>query len=104
MYTQEMMTDAIQSFSENPYWKEYYDTAPSVACKTRIAFNFCSTDYGIEGYFESKEDFWAERKRLEAQLDLADWKHLLKYSGNNPWRGKCMKEIKELEEGNNNER
>ena len=92
MYTEEMISDAIESATSNPYWKECYETAPSDICKERIAIDFCYSKYG-DGYNDD-----AERTRLESQLDLADWKHLLKYSGNNPWRSKCRKKVMELEE------
>ena len=98
MYTKKMIDDAIEKSSKNPYWKKVYETAPSDTCRKRIALDYCYSIYG-DGYDDD-----AERDRLEAQLDLADWKHLLKYSGVNPWRGKCRKKIKELEEGSNNER
>ena len=31
---------AIDLFTQNPYWKECYETAPSEACKDRIALSF----------------------------------------------------------------
>lgn len=96
MYTQEVMDKAVKRL-KNPYWKEYYESAPSDACKERIAFNFAFSHYGIEDYFESGEEFRNERDRIESQLDLADWKHLLKYSGNNPWHTKCRNKVRELE-------
>ena len=92
MYTKKMIDDAIEHFSKNSYWKEEYETAPSDTCRERIAIDYCYSLYG-NGYDDD-----SERDRLEAQLSLADWKHLLKYSGNNPWRGKCRQKIRELEE------
>lgn len=92
MYSKEMIAYAINQFTKNPYWREEYETAPSDICKQRVALDFCFSTYYGQGYNDDDE-----RKRLESQLDLGDWKHLLKYSGNNPWRTKCKQKIAELE-------
>ena len=97
MYTQEMKEKALSRFLENPYWREYYETAPSEECKDRIVFTFCFSLYGDEGFFASIEDFKNAGETLESKLGLADWKHLLKYAGVNPFRSKCGAKIEELE-------
>ena len=96
MYTKKMMREAVQEFQDFS-WGEYYETAPSEACKDRIAFMFCFSRYGDEGYFKDPEEFKRERDKLEARLDLADWQHLLKCSGKNQWSTKCRSMVEKLQ-------
>ena len=101
MYTKEMVDKAVEHFIANPAYGEEYNTAPSDSCKERIAFSYCNSIYNWESFFSSIEEFKAERDKIESKLDIKDWKHLLKYSGNNPWHSKCLKKIKELEAAQN---
>ena len=100
MYTKEMADKVIEHFTKNEYWKEEYENAPSEECRELIVFQHCRGQLGRDDYFKDLEEYKTERERLESKLSLADWKHLLKYSGNNPWRGKCRQKIKELEAAN----
>ena len=82
----------LEEFLENPFWKEYYEDAPSDVCKEYIQYEFLYSDN------EEYEDEAVEILHgLEDKLGLEDWKHLEKYAGNNPFRGKCRERIKELE-------
>lgn len=81
---------ALKTFLKNDYWKEYYETAPSDACREYIKREFVGSlymDAGEEG----------DTKALEPTLSADDWRHLLKYAGNNPFRPYCRKKIAELE-------
>ena len=89
------MEAAVKRFTKNPYWKKYYEEAPSDACKQYIALQFqnsASVADG-EGTLNLKDEF----KKCEDQFTLEDWKHMEKYAGNTPFRSKCRSKIKELE-------
>ncbi len=88
---------AVENFSENPHWKNYYDTAPSGACRRYISLEFYYSENFLNG--KDRVSFDEERKELEDKFGVEDWKHLAKYAGNNPFRGKCRKKIRELSEG-----
>ena len=81
---------ALEQFLKNDYWKEYYDTAPSDECREYIKREFVGSIYpdaGEEG----------NARALEPTLSADDWRHLLKYAGNNMFRPYCKKKIAELE-------
>ena len=82
---------AIGVFLKNPYWKEYYETAPSEECKEYIEHDFYFSLFGGSEEIEKRD------KELEDLFSVDDWKHLAKYAGNNPFKGKCRKKIRELE-------
>lgn len=73
------MKRSVDDFCENPFWNDYYTLAPSENCRRYVALEFYYSDDPDE-----EEEVVEEIKRLESQLDLDDWKHLLKYCGNNP--------------------
>lgn len=81
---------ALKKFMENDYWKEYYESAPSEECREYIKREFVGSLYPDAG-----EE--ADTKALEPTLKADDWRHLLKYAGNNPFRPYCRKKIRELE-------
>ena len=78
-------------------WIEEYDNAPTLARKKYMALTRADTVENLEKYFSSREEYRAELKRLLDEFTLEDWKHAYKYSGNNPWRLRCKKEIERLE-------
>ena len=81
----------LAEWLENPHWAAFYNEAPSDKLKEYIALDFY--------YSESGEDEVAEvLDAVEDELSLDDWKHLLKYSGNDPNRAKIMRRITELEQ------
>lgn len=92
MKVEKDVKDALKLFLKNPFWKKYYETAPSDVCKEYIALEF--------GYsMAPKSDKYASRREeLEDMFTVDDWKHIAKYAGNNPFKGKCLRKIKELEE------
>ena len=81
---------ALKTFLKNEHWKEYYETAPSDECREYIKREFVGSLYGNAG-----EE--SDRKALEPTLSADDWRHLMKYAGNNPFRPYCRKKIAELE-------
>lgn len=78
-------------FLKNPHWKEYYKKAPSDACREYIANEFCFSLFGED------DDRTKQDAELEGLFTVEDWKHLGKYAGNNPFRGKCREMIKKLD-------
>ena len=90
--------EAVNAFIKNSAWKSYYEDAPSKVCKRYVELDFYrSHDYSAL-YPDSAElkAVRAEQKKLQERMSLADWKHLAKYTGNNPFRAKCMEKIKAL--------
>ncbi len=92
----EKLNESVSSFVENPHWKKYLEEAPSGECKAYIKLNFYLSDIESDG--PEKDAVIDKMNAYEDKLGLADWKHLLKYAGNNPFAGKCKKRIAELSE------
>lgn len=76
MTQKERLKEAIQIFSKNEYWKEYYETAPSKLCKDYIACEFSRSEFHVPA------DLTRE-KAIEPNLTKVDWEHLLRYAGGN---------------------
>lgn len=85
---------AVERFLENPFWKKYYEDAPSEACKKYIELEFTNSMSVADG--KGMLDIKEESQKCEDAFGIEDWKHLAKYAGNNPFRGKCLKKIREL--------
>ena len=66
----------------NPFWKEYYETAPTVTCKRYIELEFYYSEYF--GNIPDYEEFEKENNKLEQDFVKVDWEHLYKYCANNP--------------------
>ena len=64
---------------ENPFWREYYENAPSEKCRELIALEFRYSDDDGD-----LEELLREMESVEEELGLEDWKHLYRYCGNNP--------------------
>lgn len=92
----EKLNESVESFVENPHWAKYLDDAPSGACKAYIKLNFYLSDIDSDG--AEKIAVIEKMDEYEGKLSAEDWKHLLKYAGNNPFAGKCKKKIAELSE------
>ena len=82
--------EGLGEWLDNPYWKAFYEEAPTEACKKYVAIYFYASDTEDEAAFE-------EMDKLEKDFGLSEWKHLLKFSGNTPEKAKIMKKIQELE-------
>ena len=92
MVKESAVENAKSVYLQNPYWKKAYDEAPSDAARRH-----CELDFYNSWYFGSKDGI-AEQRRIEKNLTLDDWKYLLKYSANSPFRAKCLENIKRLED------
>ena len=85
---------ARELFSENSYWNNIYENAPSEACKARLALIFYYSTFFDEA--SEDEEFFQYMQEIEDKLDLEDWKYLLKCQGNNPGVVKIKQKIAEL--------
>ena len=83
------LKEILALYLENPYWREYYETAPTELCREYIALEFYLSDY-------ESEEALAEIRRIEDILGLDDWRHLYKYCGNNPRKKLIRDRIREL--------
>lgn len=81
---------AVKVFCKNPFWKEYYETAPSDECKEYIGLQFGYSMNPKSDEYNSRSD------ELEDMFTIDDWRHLAKYAGNNPFRGRCIMKVREL--------
>ncbi len=80
---------ALETFLKNDSWKEYYEKAPSEACRKAIEGEFVrslNSEYGEE----------YSRETLERTLALEDWKWLYEWCGNNPRKAFIAGKIREL--------
>ena len=66
----------LKEWLKNPYWAEYYSGAPSDRCREFIALEFYYSEH-------EEEETGKEMDRIEAEMDQADLRHLLRYCGNN---------------------
>ena len=80
--------EGLNEWLQNPYWAEYYNTAPSDRCKEYIALDFYYSDTEDEGAAEALDKF-------EPFLELEDWEHIYKYT-EGPERAKIAQKIAEL--------
>lgn len=85
---------ARELFSENSYWNNIYEKAPSDVCKMRLALTFYASTFYEEA--SQDEEFFETLQEVEDNLGLEDWEYLLKCQGNNPGRVKIKQKIKEL--------
>ena len=79
----------LNEWLKNPFWREYYELAPSDKCREMIALEFMYSEY------DSRE-IAAEIDEKEKELTLEDWQHLYRYCGNNPSKTYIRKKIREL--------
>ena len=80
----------LNEWLENPSWKEYYETAPSIECQTLIALEFW--------YSETEDDEAGKAMdAIEEQMNAEELRHLMACCGNNPRKGILARKIAELE-------
>ncbi len=60
----------FDSFMKNPFWKKYYEDAPSEACKQYIALQFFNSYRVSNG--EKPVSFAEERNELEKDFGVGD--------------------------------
>ena len=80
---------------KNPYWREYYETAPSEYCKRYIQLKFYFSEY--LGNIPDYDEFKAACDRLENCFTKKDWQHLLKHCANNPRRTYYRNKLQQAE-------
>ena len=64
------MEKGFEQFMKNPYWRAYYENAPSETAKQYIAAGF------------EKGDHHEEMKRLMSLMNLEDVKYMYEHSSN----------------------
>lgn len=72
---------AVEEFRKNPYWREYYDNAPTENCKRYVALEFYQSEY------LDLQATQQERRALREAMTLQDFEHLYEYVGHNPLKG-----------------
>jgi len=84
------LKENLETWLENPYWREYYETAPSDLCRTVISLEFWESEHetGAADYVI---------RDLESSLSAEDWRHLGRYCGNNPRKQYIHDRILDLE-------
>ena len=85
----------IREWLENPYWKKYYEDAPSDPCREYIALEFRYSD-------TEDEEIGEEMDRLLETLRAVDLRHLAAYAGNNPERAALLRLAEEMETSKRN--
>lgn len=80
----------IREWLENPYWKKYYEEAPSDQCREYIALEFRYSD-------TEDEEIAEEMDALLGMLKAEGLRHLAAYAGNNPERVALMRRAEEME-------
>ena len=83
------MDESLKEWLENPYWREYYEKAPSDKCREFITLEFRYNDT------EEEEDA-RKMDEAESRLDVEDLKHLAKFEGNTPRKAELMRKIRSL--------
>ena len=68
------MKTGFELFMENPYWKGYFDNAPSKSLKDYIKFKF---NNNLSIVSEKEENYFEKRKALEDKLTNEDWEYLI---------------------------
>lgn len=84
-----MAEKALETFLKSDSWREYYEQAPSDACRKAIQGEFVRSlnkVYGAE----------YRREALEENLTLEDWIWLYKWCGNNIRKGRIAGIIRDL--------
>ena len=86
----EELEQCLAEWLENPYWREYYETAPSDECKEFIALEFMFNDTEDDEIAEMMDE-------AESKLKVEDLKHLAKYEGNTPRLEELKQRIAKME-------
>lgn len=89
MIDEKAVQENLQEWFENPYWEEYYETAPSDTCKSFIALSFYYSETEDEEVGEAMDE-------MEKKLSLEDLEHLYKYA-TGPGKAKIAKMIQRMQ-------
>lgn len=83
---------AVAQGCQNPYWKQYYEEAPTKECKRYIALRFL---FSISAFTTEELILYKEEKNtLQNLFGIEDWRHLFRYAGHNPLKIYYRKMIK----------
>lgn len=82
--------DAIDGFLKNPYWKRYYDNAPTDECREYIACTFSFSKHG-------DPDDLSRKKSIEPKLKASDWRYLYENEGNPQMKSILEEKMKKAE-------
>ena len=82
-------TEILNKWLKNPYWRGYYEQAPTENCREMIALEFMYSE-------NDSEEIAAALDEKERTLTLKDWQHLYKYCGNNPRKKLIQNRIREM--------
>ena len=82
--------NVLDEYMGNPYWAEYYHSAPSDRCREFIALEFYYSEY-------EDEETGAAMDGIEEQMNAEELRHLMKHCGNNPRKGILARRIAEQE-------
>lgn len=96
MIDYQKVEENLQAWLKNPYWKECYETAPSETAKWNVALEFYMSYNAMND--ELYDEVADVIKENEEKFTIEDWKHQLKYNGNNPRVLYIQRKIKELEQ------
>jgi len=85
----------FRRFLANPYWKKYYDEAPSKECKEYIKWVFICSDEE-----ETPEENLKQMKEAEEKLFVTDFEYLYEREENQQaksvYKKKLAKAIREI--------
>ena len=80
----------LEEWLKNPYWAEYYRSAPSDRCREFIALEFYNSG-------EEDDEACEAMDAIEEQMNAEEFRHLMNYCGNNPRKGILARKIAERE-------
>ena len=80
----------LQEWLKNPFWAEYYHSAPSDRCRQFIALEFHYSETEAEEAGEAMD-------AIEEQMNAEELRHLMNCCGNNPRKGILARKIAERE-------
>lgn len=71
------MGKGFDLFIKNPYWKRYYEDAPSLALKEYIRLGFENSPFVTN---KRTNDYVEERNRIASRFTNEDWQYLIDHT------------------------
>ena len=93
MLNEAKIKQAVEEFSKNPYWREFYEKAPSKNAKRRVALGFFWSE--TQDQNEAHEAM-AEADKLEKSFGREECEWFLKHSDLAQEKAYWKKKINEL--------
>ena len=87
------MRNGFEIFMENPYWKKYYDNAPSDILKKYIKLEFENSPYVSK---KQNDDYEEEKAKVMAQFTNEDWQYLIDNTTSGQAKLEYRKHLREL--------